>query len=142
MRVFDWEARLNQVIEGARNKPFEWGGMDCLRFVEHCHFAMTQKFIAEEWFCDYKNPFEAKRAYAQKLKETGFASIIEGIDAKLDRVSAATAQRGSIVARPVSDYNVLGYSLGVVVSNRIAFPSGAGLEFLPPEENDIFWSVG
>lgn len=139
MRHEDWETRLDGMIERLRDEPMQWGVNDCFTFINACHYALKDDFLAEEWLGKYATGYEAKMHYGRKLKETGYASIIEAIDSKLDR-DTGTA-RGSIVARPLEGDTVLGYAFGVVVSDKIAFLTLEGLDFLQPLETDIFWSV-
>lgn len=141
MRHSDWEARLNQVVENLREEPLIWGVNDCFTFVNACHYALTEEFLAEEWMGKYSTAFEAKIHYARKLKATGNADIISAIDTKLTRVNSIIAPRGSVVARQVEDEAVMGYALGVVVSDKIAFLTAQGLDFVTPSDGDVFWSV-
>lgn len=139
MRHEDWETRLDGMIERLRDEPMVWSVNDCFTFINACHYALKDEFLADEWFGQYSTAYEAKMHYGRKLKETGHASIIEAIDSKLDR--NASMARGSIAARPLEGDTVLGYAFGVVVSDKIAFLTSEGLDFLQPLGTDIFWSV-
>ena len=139
MRREDWETRLGEIIENLRDEPMVWSVNDCFTFINACHHALRGEFLADEWFGKYATAYEAKMHYGRLLKETGHASIIEAIDSKLDRVTGMS--RGSIAARHVEGDTVLGYAFGVVVSDKIAFLTLEGLDFVRPVETDIFWSV-
>ena len=139
MRVEQWEARLAEVIDNVRDEPLVWGVHDCFTFINACHFALKDTLLAEEWMGDYENGLQAKLFYHKKLRDTGHANIIAAMDYKLSR--DASRSRGSIVARPLADDGVFGYAFGCVVSDKIAFLTLNGLDFVTAEEGDIFWSV-
>ena len=139
MRHEDWANRLNKVIEDVRDDPLVWGVHDCFTFINATHYAVTDEQLEAEWLGDYSTGLQARKHYLTKLKETGHRDIVAALDFKLSR--NVNRARGSIVARRLESDGVLGYSLGVVVSDRIAFLTLNGLDFLVPQDGDIFWSV-
>jgi hypothetical protein len=141
MRVAGWQERLNKMITEVRDKDFSWGSHDCFTFINLVHKEMTGDLLAPEWLGSYKNAYQAKKYYLSMLDKTGISNIVEAIDTKLERINAICPKRGSIVARRVSGFDVLGYSFGVMVSDRCAFLGADGLEIIPIKDTDLFWDI-
>ena len=142
MRLDDWQSRLDDVISLSREKKFSWGDNDCFTFINAIHEALKGEPIDRDWASGkYQTAYQAKKYYLHLIKKTGIENIVLGIDSKLQRLDCLCPRRGSIVARRASGTDVLGYSFGVVVSDKCAFLGGSGLEFLPVSRGDLFWSV-
>jgi hypothetical protein len=141
VRFFDWDLRLMDYVDQCRNKPFDWAGFECLSFVNGAAKAMTGKGFADDWVGEYKCACTAVRTYKSKLKAANKKSIIEGIDDRLKRSTRALPMRGDIVARKDKNIKGIGVSLGVAVSDLVAFINLDGVVFDKPCEGDIFWSV-
>ncbi len=142
MRHSDWQDRLGKVVSESRNKDFSWGENDCFTFINAIHEALKGEPIDKDWASGkYQTARQAKKYYLHLIKKTGIENIVLGIDSKLQRLDCLCPPRGSIVARRVCGSNVLGYSFGVVVSYKCALLGESGLEFLPVQRGDLFWSV-
>lgn len=141
MRHNDWQDRLSKVVSDSRDKKFSWGENDCFTFVNSIHDALTGVPLAKEWLGEYKTAYQAKKYYVSMIAKTGIDDIVAGIDTKLPRLDCLCPPRGSIVARRATGSDVLGYSFGVVVSYKCALLGENGLEFLPVQRGDLFWSV-
>ena len=97
MRVADWEPRLSEVIEGARDKPFKWGVHDCCIFAADCVLAISGKDPME----GLRGQYSDRRSALEILNEHGGPDAL--FDARLKRIGAqeimpAYAQRGDVIS--------------------------------------------
>ena len=141
MRFHDWDLRLMDYVDDCRNKPFDWNGFECLSFANGAAKVMTGKGFADDWVSEYKCACTAAKTYKAKLKAANRQSIIEGIDDRLKRSTGNLPARGDIVARKDKSMKVIGVSLGVAVSDLVAFVSVDGIIFDQSREGDIFWVI-
>ena len=128
-------------VDGCRDKPFDWDGFECLSFANGAAKVMTGKGFADDWIDEYQCACTAVKRYKAKLKAANKQSIIEGIDDRLKRSSGKLPARGDIVARKDKSMKVIGVSLGVAVSDLVAFVSLDGIVFDQSREGDIFWVI-
>jgi hypothetical protein len=140
MKRDDWSNKLNEYIDDIRDLRFQWGANDCLTFANTAHEAMTGEQFAADWCGGYKTAYTAKKWYADLLEKQGFATIIDAIDARLERLDVVLPPRGSIVGR-VDASGVTEVALGVCIGETVAFISREGVVFLPVQDGDIFWAV-
>ncbi len=136
MMITGWEKALAEYIDERRNVPFTWGTHDCISFSNGAMRRLTGTGYADEWVKRYKTALGAARYYKKQEARGEFKTIIEAIDAKLNRV--AFPLRGSIVAREMAG-EFLGYRLGVCIGTKVAFVAEHGLIFELVESDDIAW---
>tara|TARA_R110002167_G_scaffold72231_2_gene203356 strand:- start:1872 stop:2300 length:429 start_codon:yes stop_codon:yes gene_type:complete len=141
MKKDDWSDRLNTYIDDVRELRFQWGANDCLTFANTAHEAMTGSRFAPDWSGNYRTAHTAKRWYSELLEKQGFSTIIEAIDARLERLHVSLPPRGSIVGRTEGFGAVTEVALGVCVGEKVAFISRDGVVFLTVQSDDIFWAV-
>lgn len=137
---FDWDIKLVRYIREKRNQPFSWGDNDCLTFADGAVKAMTGAGFTDGHLGGYKTAKGATGAFKRWQNKTGFSDIIEGIDAKFERV-IGLPPRGSVVAMPTPDGAVFPYSIGVMASHLAAFVSEDGLIMVVPTKDFIAWRV-
>ncbi len=64
-RTDGWEARLREVLTGARTKAFNWGEYDCASLAAEAIQALTGQDLFEEYRGSYSTGREAYRRVAQ-----------------------------------------------------------------------------
>lgn len=132
MRVQNWELLLQDQIDAARERPFEWGQHDCATWAFEVRRVLTSgPDIAAKWRGRYTTALGCKR----QLSRLGYASMEEGgRDLLGDPLSAPLmAQRGDLVIGGPDQ------SFGVCVGATCAFLAEDGLEFLPLSECLFAW---
>jgi hypothetical protein len=139
--VHDWDIRLANYVDSVRYRGFDWSEFDCLVFANGAAQAQLDRDVFDDWIGDYNCYKSAYKHYKGLLKKYNEKSIITAIDGRLNRVDRLMPMRGNIVARGHSDLSVVGITLGVAVSDVIAFVGYNGLEFFRPTDGDIYWSV-
>lgn len=118
----DWTARLNAVIESAREKLFKWGQHDCCLFVADCIQEMTDEDVAAEVRGRYTTEGGANRL----LRRLGGIEVF--VDTIFNASPAVAARRGDVVL-----LDVQGSPLGIIdlSGRRVAAVGPNGLQFLP-----------
>lgn len=137
----DWDIRLANYIESVREQSFDWAGFDCLHFVNEAVIAQRGEGFADDWLGNSKSPQSAYKHYTTLLRRFGYDTVSDAIDARLTRSVGLVPARGSVVGRHDPDSSIVGLSLGMAVSDLIAFVGHNGLVFSKPQPGDIFWSV-
>ena len=138
---YDWDIRLANYIEDVKDKQFDWQGFDCLWFSNEAVKAQRGEGFADDWLGDCKCGKSAYKHYMTMLKRQGYKTVDEAIDSRLTRYNRLLPMRGSIVGRRADEFSIVGISLGVAISDLIAFVGHNGLVFSKPDPNDIFWSI-
>lgn len=139
--LHDWDIRLANYIESVRDRKFDWSDFDCLRFANAAVEAQTGKGFADDWLGDYKCAKSAYKHYITLLNKQDEESIITAIDGRLSRLKRLTPMRGNIVGRQHENMSIAGVTLGVAVGDLVAFLGYNGVEFMHPQQGDIYWSV-
>jgi hypothetical protein len=137
----DWDIRLADYVESVREKSFEWGKFDCLIFANGAVRAQTGKGFCNDWMGDYTDAQSCYKHALRLLKANRWDNIVEAIDTRLTRLQSLMPHRGNIIGRQQEHMSVTGISLGVAVSDQIAFVGNNGIEFSAPQEDDIFWLI-
>lgn len=137
----DWDIRLADYIDSVRDQGFEWSNFDCLRFANAAVIAQRGEGFADDWLGECKCGKSAFKHYMTMLKRQGYKTVPEAIDARLTRSKRLMPMRGDIVGRHDLANSIVGISLGVAVSDLIAFVGHNGLVFDKPQPDDIFWSL-
>ena len=134
-RLENWDVLLNECIQDARDKPFEWGAHDCTTWAMTVRSAMTGSDPAP-WLGTYKT----LRGAVGAIKKTGHADLEEAATSVLGApVAPLTAQRGDIVL--MGDDAAFGGAFGVVIGSHAAFVAEDGLTLHPVSEARRAWRV-
>ena len=126
IRRADWPERLYDYLDACRDRPFVWGSHDCATLAVGAVEAMTGVVLWEPRYRDARGAAH----YMDKHP-------IEGVvDALLERIPPASAQRGDVVllslGRP---------TLGVCVGIEAAAPADLGLCTVPMSSAIAAWRV-
>lgn len=130
---------LRAYIEAAKGQPFQWGANDCLTFANRWA-ALNGRAFASDWLGGYTSPRQAAARYARLRKDSPHSDIIEGVDARLDRLATLHPPNGAIAARK-TDRTAIGYAFGVVCGGQVYFVGPDGLAGSLPQAADMFWSL-
>jgi hypothetical protein len=130
VRVEDWQARLWDYIDAAKDQPFVWGTRDCATWVADWRCIITGQDAAQAWRGRYRTERGALRA----IRRAGFASIEEWVDSIAPRLPGPLlAQRGDVA--------MVQGALGIVTGAQIAALSPGGLVFVPLTDAEMAWRV-
>lgn len=122
MRYADWPERLNRIVEGNLNRPFEWGNWDCCLFAAECVEAMT----GDDPMGEFRGRYSSAEGARALLRAHPSKSLFNLMRRKFGNPSNF-ARRGDIVYTITED----GPSLGVCVGACAVFLSEEGIVSLP-----------
>lgn len=96
MRVFNWSDRLNEVMEGNKEKEFSLGTWDCGIFISTAIQAITG---SEESYCDpFVGKYTTEAGFLRVLKKHGYGELRDIIYDKLgEPIHSSRAHRGDVV---------------------------------------------
>lgn len=130
-----WEGRLNDVIEAARDKPYEIGQHDCLRVA--C--ASVEALIGVDYWPVFSG-YESKREARMVILEHG-KNLAEAVTKTLgiDSVEPPLARRGDIVLYRDDEEH-----LGVCVGPWVAVLGAQGLQLVTLTDAGVrcCWRIG
>ena len=131
-RLEGWEPRLNDVIAAATERPFSWGGQDCMLFAADCVEAVTGTDPA----ADLRGTYDSKETGMAVLKSAGGVSrLIARIAGRAGcrEIVPAYGKRGDVcVVRVTMRDGRKALALGVLTAEGlIAVPGPERLTFLP-----------
>lgn len=88
-------------------------------------------------FPEFINAYSSEKGSIEALEAAGFDSMESLVDARLDQVKVAMAQRGDValISTPTGD------ALSLVLGNQLAAMGKNGLVFLPISEAKKAWRV-
>lgn len=134
-RVADWPEQLAALIEGRRDRPFEWGTHDCCMFAADA----VQVLTGDDPLTAYRGTYSTEEEAAAKLGEAGLeAAALERMatfGAPLIRPSLA--QRGDVALVAVRNHLLL----GVVTGERIVVPDADRLAEVPLRLAIRAWAI-
>lgn len=134
MRLDDWPARLAAAIDAAKDRGFQYGRHDCLRFAAHCEIAVCGSSRIEAAFHQY----DCRRSAFLLLGRHGFRSVPELLDNRYERINVRRAQRGDWVCFDHQEDPLI----GVVNGNTTEAPARVkGLLSLPTLEAVRAWRI-
>lgn len=134
-------ADLNDYIELHRYSKFEWGSLDCIRFVCRGVNYTGGTFFDQEENWKYNDESSAKRAVVKFFKKHNVKDLPSLLDKHYERKHKYPSQ-GCIVARPEPDDSTTGYLLGFVSGRHGVYVGSEGLEFIPLDpELEMYWRV-
>lgn len=135
MRLDNWPARLNAVIEAQRDVPYELGTEDCLKFVCACAEAIT----GIDHYVHWRGRYRTKRDAYRLMLEYAGGGLGEGAD-KLhgleSRRDLKNLRRGDWVLYRDEDEH-----LGVCVGSQVALYHETGLLFIPLSSCIRGWAI-
>lgn len=133
-RKENWPEILNDQIEQAQAREFEWGVFDCCLFAADVVLAMTDVDYAASFRGRYKT-----KAGAYRCLKNHSGDIKEVLNSLLgEPIPVAYCSRGDIVTLETDD----GLAMGVCVGARMAVPRpGVGLTFVPMSRALMAWRV-
>ena len=140
IRLPDWPARLNALIERRRHMPFKWGLHDC------CQFARAA--VAELRGADPAaglgkklRPYKRCSGAALNLHRLGGVEALP-MACGLEEMRVTMAQRGDVVlVDQVREPSRVGSALGICLGEQSAFPAKRGLVFVATLECRRAWRV-
>lgn len=134
-------ANLNDYIELHRHSKFEWGSLDCIRFVCQGVNYIGGTFFDQEENWKYNDESSAKRAVVKFFKKHNVKDLPSLLDKYYERKRKYPSQ-GCIVARPELNDSTTGYLLGFVSGRHGVYIGNEGLEFIPLDpELEMYWRV-
>lgn len=128
-RKSNWEDALSQYLIENKDIPFEYGKNDCCTFAAGAVESITGVNPMSEFIGKYKSAASSLRA----IKDAGYKSLEEVIDAKFDQVPIGFASTG--------DLALFDGSIGVVMGNAAAFVSDDGFAIVKRQLWDKTWGV-
>ena len=123
VRRSDWRSRLSACIQGALEKPFEWGSHDCAIFAADAILAMTDVDLA----AGFRGHYSTEIGGARRLRSAGHSDQLQLAASLLPEIDPAFATDGDVCAFDTSGWSVL----GLFVGDLIAAPGIDGLKFVP-----------
>jgi len=134
-------ADLNDYIELHRYSKFEWGSLDCIKFVGKGVNYIGCRFFEEDSDWDYNTESLAKRSAVKLFRKHNVKDLPSLLDKHYERKHKYPSQ-GCIVARPEPDDSTTGYLLGFVSGRHGVYVGSEGLEFIPLDpELEMYWRV-
>jgi len=128
---------LRQFVRSV-DKPFEWGGLDCINFVvDWTSFRGLKPFDSSTNY-EYSDLRSARRAAVQFMRRHNSRSIPEVFSKYYNQIDFP-AEVGDIVAK--KDESLLGWRLGIVEGANGLFVSENGIIGQRLEEGDLFWEL-
>lgn len=130
----DWDRRFTAWLEANRDRKFEWGVWDCMKFglggIEEVtgHKPLEDDYVY--WSADQA---------AAWLRDQGFASLRDAVTYHVGRPfqNYRDARRGDAALVEVQGIEVL----ATVTGEKIAAPGSDGLVFVPLSAGRCFWRI-
>ena len=135
--------QLIEFIQSVKGDPFEWGKHDCFTFASRCSLLQGGPDFAGEWLGSYSTAAGAIRAYKKAQAQfPQHGNLFGFLDSVLIPIQTLHPPIGSIVAKDNPEGRPFSASLGVVVGGSAgAFVGTDGLEAIPLQYTDKFWSI-
>jgi hypothetical protein len=130
-RLPGWPLMLEQAIEGARHRPFDWTAHNCATFAADCLAAITGVRVHPQ-FAALMRSEQRARAFGPALGHR--VDIVLGPHR---RIAPALAQRGDVVLVTTPT----GSALAVCVGARAAAVAPEGLVFVGMEAARCAWHI-
>ena len=140
IKILGWETKLNDYFNVCAERKFEYGVFDCALFMADGVKIMTGIDPAE----DFRKRYFGRSGALNALDFMGYidlknAAHILAKKYNIISVMPSFAKRGDISL--VKNYK--GFALGLVDLSgmRIATVTKNGLDFLPMDRGEMFWSI-
>lgn len=128
-------------IERSMAMPFEWGKNDCLSFADKAVEIQRGHGFVTEWLnSGYYNARTAAIHYGRHLRDTGYKSVLDVADERLERIDTLQPEFGDIVARK-TEGGAISWAFGVATSKGVAFLDESGARLCESELDDVVWRV-
>lgn len=124
MRLFDWNSRLHQYLEGMARAPFSWGQNDCMLFAAGAVQAMTGIDHAAE----FRGRYATARGGQRILRSAGYESHVALAESLFREAQAVAYAREGDLAVVQTE---AGLALGVFAGAGIYVVGLSGLAILP-----------
>lgn len=132
-RHWDWVARLNEAIDAASRRPFDYATENCGLFAAQCIDAICEDSHRAEELREHMGSVEAA---ARFLNDAG--GIEAAVTARLgEPVPWGHAMRGDVCLMPTQD----GPGLGVCVGDMVAMMSPAGIAHVRIDKALRTWRI-
>lgn len=135
----NWESKLNDYIDSCRNRSFQWGKFDCVRFADGAFASQYgMNLFPHSDYDDFESSCSGMMKYCNTIK------IEKAVDQFLTRKDIHLLQRGDLALfNPKFSFggDSVGGSLGVCCGTMISGVGRNGLEFMPTGEAMIGWSI-
>lgn len=139
MRRHDWPQRLEECVDAARWRSFEYGAFDCCLFAADCVLAMTGTDCAAP-FRGYESKIAAYRLIAEHGSLQGLLTSVLG-----EPVQPAFARRGDVVIAEIAtiegDAESVGICLGANCVFAGAYPHKQGIYFCSRDRARLAWRI-
>lgn len=129
MRAVDWEDQLNACIEAWQGRAFAWGAADCCTWAAAAVEAQT----GIDLMAEFRGAYKSKTGAARALRDIGAGTLVETMDAKLERIPPAWAKRGDVV--------MIDGNLGICNGRDALMIGDDGLERLPMGAATAAWGL-
>lgn len=133
LRKPNWPELLDQHINAARTKTFEYGRHDCLMFVLKWERLVTVNSRFLDAFFVYNSKEEAQ----QLICEHQMYDVWEVVSSRLETKDRRFAQRGDIVAHVQRDQRTVGICLG----KYFAAPGAKKMMLRSMDRAEFCWKV-
>jgi len=132
-RLQGWELALVDAVEGARDRPFQWGVHDCATWAFDVRLALTGIDSADAW----RGKYRTEKGATRMLRLLGCKTVKDLADSILGDAlpTALFAQRGDIVLGGPEQ------ALGVCIGSDALFLQPSGLVALPIRNCLKAWRV-
>lgn len=127
VRLPDWRSRLSACVEGALQRPFEWGQHDCMLFPADAVLAMTGVDPAKEWRGRYSTRIGAARILRKVIAAGDGSAVVRSI---LPEIAPLLASDGDIAAVEQDGLRIM----GVIIGPMFASPGPDVLAFVSRDE--------
>ena len=127
---------LHQLVEDYRNRPFEWGAVDCMQIT----LDWLNRATGVRYFPELK-PYTTALGAARVLRGLGYDSLEQAVDAHFTRKEVAFAQRGDLVSFRSIDAPEFPIAVGICCGADSIFPAEKGLILNPTSLCTNVWKV-
>ena len=132
---------LNEYLDSVRTRSFEWGVLDCVKFVSGALEAQGNFIFDTKSLAPYNDEKSARKAFIEVMRSNKCTSMPQVLD-KLLRRCYYVPKHGSVVAKTDMKDTSTGYRLGIVDGRHGVFMGLEGLIFEPLDlETDLYWEV-
>jgi hypothetical protein len=136
-----WVNSLYEYIRSCKDKPFEYGVLDCARFTCGCIEAETGTDIYASFAGTYADAAGADAVMESTCGTADIVALVEAVTAKYEmkEIPVLFAQRGDVVLLAVDG----GVALGIVALDgvNVAAVSAEGLHRVPITYATRAWKV-
>ena len=93
-RIVKWETNLDDTIKEWKNKQFQWGEVDCCKFILACEYAITGNIRNAKQIYELK--YTSKDEAQAAIESIGYNDFIDYVDKNYQRKNKYSMRRGDI----------------------------------------------